>query len=261
MIFINKEFQEKGECMENNTQVNLDATKYDELLRVLFILKDICNDVDIREGFIRQRSNDNSTVFEIDLTSIISTINLPITELKTKLDIFKCFSGQEVSISADQDSFTILDQFSMLKIKNPILEFLDNKFISKDELDRVIVTNQEDLILSTNISKKISDRMRIISSSFHVNSIQTIFEGELASISTSNQSKDNFAKFIDNIVLNRELNHSVNLVITPFIIDHDGDITMEIFDSGNNVVINSFSTTIGSINANLYTRASMVEIE
>jgi hypothetical protein len=33
------------------------------------------------------------------------------------------------------------------------------------------------------------------------------------------------------------------------------------FDSGNNVVINSFSTTVGGINLNLYTRASMVENE
>jgi hypothetical protein len=245
--------------MEN--QVNLDTTKYDEFLRVLLILKDICNDVDIRDGFIRQRSNDSATVFEIDLTSIISNMNLPISELKNKLDIFKCFSGEEVSISTNDDCFTIADQYSMLKIKNPILEFMDNKFISQEELSRVISPNQDDLILSTPISKKISDRMRVISSSFHINSVQTIFNGETASISCSTQSKDNFAKFVNDIVSNKELNHSANLVITPFIIDHDGDINFEMFDSGNNVVINSFATTVGSINLNLYSRASMVENE
>lgn len=239
-------------------QVNLDVTKYDEFLRVLFILKDICNDVDIRNGFIRQRTNDNATVFEVDLTDIISEMSLPISELKNKLDIFKCFSGQEVSITTTEDSFIISDQYSVLKIKNPILEFMDNKFISPEELTRVINTNQEDLILSTQISKKISDRMRIISSSFHINSIQTIFNGDNASISCSTQSKDNFAEFVKDIVSNKELNHSSNLVITPFIIDHDGDIAFEMYDSGNNTVINTFSTTVGSININLYTRASMV---
>jgi hypothetical protein len=245
--------------MEN--QVNLDSAKYEEFLRVLLILKDICNDVDIREGFIRQRTNDCATVFEVDLTSIISNMNLPISELKNKLDIFKCFSGEEVSISTTDDCFIIADQYSMLKIKNPILEFMDNKFINQDELSRVVITNQEDLILSTQISKRISDRMRIIASSFHINSIQAIFEGETANISCSTQSKDNFAKFLNDIITNKELNHSANLVITPFVIDHDGDITFEMFDSGNNVVINSFSTTVGSINLNLYTRASMIENE
>lgn len=242
-------------------QVNLDSAKYEEFLRVLLILKDICNDVDIREGFIRQRSNDNSTVFEIDLTSIISNMSLPISELKNKIDIFKCFSGEEVSIISTDDSFTISDQYSLLKIKNPILEFMDNKYVTQEELSRVISQNREDLIISTQISKKISDRMRIISASFHINSIQIIFEGETASISCSTQSKDNFANFAKDIISNKELNHSANLVITPFIIDHDGDINFEMFDSGNNVAINTFSTTIGNTNLNLYTRAGMVENE
>jgi hypothetical protein len=101
--------------------------------------------------------------------------------------------------------------------------------------------------------------MRIISSSFHINSIQAVFNGETANISCSTQSKDNFAEFVKDIVANKELNHSANLVITPFIIDHDGDIAFEMFDSGNNVVINSFSTSVGSIVVNMYTRASMVE--
>ena len=60
-------------------------------------------------------------------------------------------------------------------------------------------------------------------------------------------------------VSNKELNHSANLVITPFVIDHDGDINFEMYDLGNNIVINSFSTTVGSISVNLYTRAQMVE--
>ena len=34
--------------MEN--QVNLDSGQFDEVLRVLFVLNNICNDVDIRSG-------------------------------------------------------------------------------------------------------------------------------------------------------------------------------------------------------------------
>ncbi len=248
-----------SEQRQLEVQVNLDTTKYDELLRILFILKDICNDVDIRNGFIRQRTDDSATIFEVDLTDIISNMSLPISELKNKLDVFKCFSGQEVSITTTEDSFVISDQYSVLKIKKPILDYMDNKFISQEELSRVIVTNSDDLILSTQISKKISDRMKVISSSFHINSVQAIINGEAASISCSTQSKDNFAEFIKNIVSNKELNHSANLVITPFVIDHDGDINFEMYDLGNNIVINSFSTTVGSISVNLYTRAQMVE--
>lgn len=245
--------------MENS--VSLDSAKYDEFLRCLLILKDNCNDVDIRDGFIRQRTNDNATIFEADLTAVLSNLSLPMTELKTKLDIFKCFTGSEVTVKTTEDSFFISDQYSMIRVKYPSMEFMDNKFITSEELSRVIVTNPEELILSTQISKTISDRIRVISSSFHVTSLQAVFNGELADICSSNQSKDNFAKFITGIISNKELNHTSNLVVTPFIIDHDGDINFEMFDSGSNVVINSFSTTVGSINLNLYSRASMVENE
>jgi hypothetical protein len=245
--------------MEN--QVSLDSTQYDDLLRCLLILKDICNDVDIREGFIRQRTNDSATVFEVDLNPLISNLSLPITELKTKLEMFKMFTGQEVTISTTDDSFIISDQYSLLKIKYPLLTFMDNKYISLEELSRVIVTNQEDLIITTQISKNISDRIKITSSTFHINSVQAVFEGETASICATTQQKDNYAKLVQNITSNKELNHTANLIITPFIVDHDGDITFEMFDSGSNVVTNTFSTTIGSININLYGRASLVEIE
>lgn len=242
-------------------QVNLDSVKYDEFLRCLLILKEICNDVDIRDGIIRQRTNDNSTVFEIDLTSIISDINLPITDLKNKIDMFKCFVGQEVSITTKDEVFIISDQYSAIEIKYPLLQYIDNKYISKEELSKVIVINQEDLILSIPITKMISDRIKIISTGFHVNSIQTIFDGNSATICGSNQSKDNFANLVKDIVINKDLNHSASLVITPFIVDHDGDINFEMYNTESNVVINSFSTTVGSINLNLYTRAILVENE
>ena len=148
-----------------------------------------------------------------------------------------------------------------LKIKYPLLEFLDNKYISLEELRRVIITNPEDLVLSTQVSKAISERMKIITANFHVNSVQTVFEGDSANVTTSNQARDNFCSFLTDITTNKELNHTANLVITPFVIDHDGDITFEMYDSGNNVVINTFATTLGSITINLYGRATMVSNE
>ena len=49
------------------TRIEMDAEEFNEFLRCLLNLKEICNDVDIREGKIRQRSNDLTSVFEMDL--------------------------------------------------------------------------------------------------------------------------------------------------------------------------------------------------
>ena len=59
-------------------QVNLSMEEYEQFLRCLSILKDICNDADIREGFIRQRTNDSTTVFEINMSSVLDELNLPL---------------------------------------------------------------------------------------------------------------------------------------------------------------------------------------
>jgi len=243
--------------MEN--QVNLDSSKYEELLRCLFILKDVCTDVDIRGGYIRQKTNDGSTVFEIDLTSIVSNLSIPIDKVKTKLDYLKWFSnGQEISIKTIDKYFYILNQVNEWEIQKVDLEYLDNKFISQEEFSRTIITDPEDLIISTQISKYVSDGIRIFSNSNNVNSLQTIFTGSVACICSRDQSKTNFAKFLSDIPSNRELNSSTNLVIIPFIIDHDGDMNFSMYDVGN-YIVNVFSTTVGSIGINLYTRAKMIE--
>ena len=52
------------------TTLNLDAEKYNIFLRCLTNLKEECNDIDIRGGMIRERSNDKTSIFQFDLFAI-----------------------------------------------------------------------------------------------------------------------------------------------------------------------------------------------
>ena len=72
-------------------QVNLSMENYEQFLRCLSILKDVCNDADIHGGILRQRTNDSANVFEINMTPIIRTLNIPLVNLKHKLDLLKIF--------------------------------------------------------------------------------------------------------------------------------------------------------------------------
>jgi len=238
--------------------MNLDLTRFNEFMRCISIFKDLCNDIDIREGVIRQKTNDGSVVFEVDLTSVLGNLNIPISNLKEKLDLFKIFMGQNVTIENDTSNFKFSDMYSSLVFKNPDLDFMDNKFISSDDLSSVIKTDREDLMLSTSIISTISERVKAITQGFHVNNVQVVFNGDEASITSTTVSKDQFANFINNIKTEQETNCSTNLVSIPFIIDHDGDILFEMFKSGEDRVLNRFSTTISDININLYSRGQMV---
>jgi len=242
--------------------VNLDAEKFEQFVRCLSILRDICNDADIRGGILRQRTNDNTTVFEIDLRPYIDDMDIPLPTVKGKIDLFKMFNGQEVEISATTDAYSFTDQHTSLNFLKPNLDYLDNKYLPEDELESIFGTNPEDLLLSTDISETISERMKIVSQGFNVNTVQVSLNGDSAVISLSTQARDQHAKLASDISLERELTGESNLVVTPLTIDHDNDMEFQIYfaeDGDSNVAVNKYTTMIADSDVKIYSRSKIIE--
>jgi len=86
-----------------STNVNLNAESYNEFLRCITNLKEECNDIDINNGIIRQRSNDKTSIFQIDLNPILPDVTMSISDIKKKIDLFKIFAGQDVNIEINND--------------------------------------------------------------------------------------------------------------------------------------------------------------
>lgn len=244
---------------EETRMVNLDAETFDEFIRCLSVLKDSCNDVDIKNGVVRQRSNDRAVIFELDLNSIISDLSMPISNLRQKFDLFKMFSGHDVSIEVDEKSYKVFDTFSKVSFLNPKEEYMDNKYIPEEELSNIFELFEEDMLMQVEIASTISERLSIISKSFNVNSVKVSFDSEKGTISTTSQAKDQFAKLIEDIDLNKEIDKSIsNLVITPFIIEHDGNIDFIIYNDKENQLINKSVTSIGDASIIVYGRSILV---
>lgn len=242
-------------------EVVMDKEQFEDFMRCISILKDICNDVDIRDGIIRQRTNDKFSVFQLDLNPVLSDLSIPITNLKQKIDLFKIFTNEEVTIKTEDGKFTIGDQYSNLTFDYPDLDFLDNTFMDAEELVNIFQMNEEDIILSTNISEKISERIRIITGSFNVNTVRISFDGETASITTKTQSKDQHADLISNIVTDKVIEASSNTVATPFVIDHDGDLEFKMYNYEDNICANKYTTTISDVDIIIFGRSTLQEEE
>lgn len=241
-------------------QIDLSSKEYEEFLRCLSILKDICNDADIRAGKLRQRSNDQATVFELDLNSIIHDLDIPLLNIPSKIELLKIFSDQEVSITVQDDrSFSFSDEFSSIRFEAPELDFMDNKYITEEELNSIFTLNEEDVILSTDLSTTITDRMRIISKVFNVLSTQVLFDGEVASLAMQTASKEQTANILSGITTERVLNCVSSLVNTQFVIDHDGDIEFKMFNFQEHICSNTCSTSIGNVDICIYSRSSLVQ--
>jgi hypothetical protein len=244
--------------------ISLSAEQYGSFLRCLSILKDHCNDIDIREGNIRQRSDENMSVFEIDLSSIIQDLSLPISDIKKKFDLFKIFAESDVEISVTENDdgnadFSVSDQYSLIRFKRPDLSYIDNTFMTHEEINNVFPLGEDDLILSCDISAFISERMKAVAGGFNVNSVEVLVEGEEASISAKTQAEDQFAKFISGIVTDKVLECGTHMIITPFIIDHDGDILFKMYNTQPEVSCNKFTATIDELEINIFTRSTLVD--
>ena len=243
--------------------VNLDSDTFTSLIECLSIMQEDCNDIDIKEGMIRQRSNDRSVIYEIDLTSILDDISISITGLKTKLNLFKMFVDNEVTLKINDTKFYVSDTMSTLAFEKPSEEFLDNKFIKQDELDKMFDLNEEDKILDTNIPATISDRLRVIKGVFNIGTLQILFEGDKASLNATSKAKDQHAKLIENIVLSKEFEKSTtSLVMSPFIFEHDDNIVFSLYlDEKNNLVISKSKGDIGEASITVFSRSNLKEVE
>jgi hypothetical protein len=249
--------------------ISLNSDQYNDFLRCLTILKDICNDVDIQKGIIRQRIDAKTAIFQFDLTPIISDTTIPISNLKKKLDLFKSFIGQEVQITVQEKTeqeegyYTLADQYSAIKFLFPHMEFMDNKYMMEDELNVIFTVSEDDLVLESQMQQIITERIKIITSNFNIHAIQVVFNGETAGVYATTQSKDQIAKIIENIHTNVIIENSiVNLPTAIFGIEHDTPVSLKIYkDSAQPVTLNKLETKLGDIDINIFSRANIIAVE
>jgi len=237
----------------------LTAKSFGNFMRCISIFKDICNDIDIKNGFVRQRTNTCSCVIELDLSPLIGNIDLPIVCLKQKIDILKTFNKCDVDIIVNEKSFSFVDANSKITFNNPNKSFMDNRYITTEDYNTMILLNPEDLIMICDVEKIITDRIKKISQAFDVNNIKVEFKDNKASIISNSQSKDQEAQFLKDIEVYKDLNCNANIITIPFIIDHDGPIKMNVYEeAGEDSCISRFETKIDNIDIVIITRSPLL---
>lgn len=256
--------------MEITTSIS--SNDFNDFIRCLTNMKEVCNDADIRNGMLRQRTNNHTAVFEIDLTSIFedAEVTIALTNLKQKLELLKTFQGQDVELEiVTPDDGTVgyylfKDEHSSIRFVNPTLEFMDNKFMDEDELQSIFPYSEDNMMFTEDMGQVITDRIRIVSTQFNIETVRVSFDGESASISAQTPSKDQYANFsTEQIMLNEEMEKSsTNVSGVAFSMDHDNMIKYEMFkDPNQNVALNKFTTTIGSIDVTVFSRSQIIDAD
>lgn len=248
---------------------NLSEANFNEFIRCLTNLKEVCNDADIRGGILRQRTNNHTSVFEVDLRAIFGDADIALTNLKQKLELLKTFQGQDVEVVITEPddegggSYNFKDEYSSINFICPTMDFMDNKFMDEEELESIFPSSEDDLVFEKDLKQLLSDRIKIVSHHFAIETVLVEFNGETASISASTPSKDQSAKFADGIVMNEEISNAATYISNvAFAMDHETDIKYSMYkDPNQSVALNQFSTQIGDIDITVYSRSQIIEAD
>ena len=247
---------------ENTIVVGSDDFK--KFMRCVNLVKESCNDLDIKEGKIRQRSNDRASLFEIDLSGVINDLSFPLTNLKQKSKLIEYFTDDvTITLNGDERKIIFSDKYSSISFDNPDDSFVDNPFISAEEFATMFLLLPEDLLLECDIPRVVVDRIRITVQQLNLYRVELIFNGETASILTVSQAKDNVAKFVDNITTNQAIECKTSMMPVPFIIDTDNDMKVCIYRdiADERKVYHKFEMYVDDVNVLLYARSALRNLD
>lgn len=240
-------------------KVTIHQKDFSNFLRCLALLIDKCNDVQIHAGVIRQRSNFKESIFEMDLSPLITDTDIIMSNFKQKLPMLKQLSQQgEVVIISTDDNLSFIGRQSKYKFDNPRIDFLDNKFIPDEEFRNLFTLAEDSLIVEYPFEKDTYQLMKVTSKQFNIVSFQMLFQGNEASITASPLSKDQYSRIESGIPVKKSIQGFSNIATTPFLIDHDGEIFLRMFNTRDDIFINKFSTTVGKVNVNVYGRSQLI---
>jgi len=249
----------------SNTKVTLNEKQWKSFCKTLEGLGKQCNDVDIKDGVIRQRSNDRFSIIEVDTKAMLGNSTFAIANIKEKLKVLKGLTG-DVAIEAEQDKVVFSDGASSCSIPAPDMGFLNNNYLPKSDLDSA----QSDIpqgtppLINYRIDKKDIKRIRSAASALKSNSYRVHFDNDSASIRLEEGgwgSKDSKSsvEVIKGIPVSQPTKGSMAVTISPFTsFDYDGDIRWEVYGK-DNVAIGKYFGAVGDVNTASYTKSPLID--
>jgi hypothetical protein len=252
-----------------DTTIVLTSDLYEEFFSCISNLRDVCTDITINQSIIRQRTDDKNTIFEMDLTDLFGgeQVNIPIAYFKQKFDLFKLFLGQEITIKIHEEEdygdswYELSDSMSRIKFDFPATDYMQNEFVTEEELGAIFTCTDDDLILETQIEKTITERIRTVTTNFQVHFVKMMFTGQTMSLGAIDPAKTNRVYFLENLPVDMEFDEPYfsNMTKIPFMIHHDTAFSFQLFKQPDDMVTqNKISTSVGAVPVTMYCKSQFM---
>jgi len=171
----------------NTTTVTLNKKQWNSFGKVLKGLAKACLDVDILGGMIRQKSTNTTALFGVDLRPFFGDATFTISNVKEKLKPLKMFKNG-VTITLGQSEAVFSDGLSIYTILAPDRNYLDNKFMSQQEMQAWLPGGSQQMfpLIRNEVEGMILKRIRTAFSKLHTDKYKVLFAGHSASLRVEN---------------------------------------------------------------------------
>jgi len=247
----------------STSTVTLTRKQWQSFCKTLQGLARQCNDVVINNGIIRQRSNGSAAIFEVDLRPVVGELTLTISYFKEKLKTLKIFkSGVTIELGEKEAIFS--DGISSLGILNPDRDYLDNEFMSREELESSYpsVFQATSLLIRNRVEKKMIKRIRKALSKLKASNCKIVYKNRFASLivekgMTKFKKSELCVDMIREIPLFKPTIGYTTLSPLPYqSLDFEGDTRWEVYTVGKSFFSYIYGR-IGDITATIYTRGEL----
>lgn len=257
-----------------DTVIVLNSDLYEEFFQCISNLRDNHTDIIIKDSIIRQRADDKNSIFEMDLTDLFGEqVTFSISYFKQKFDLFKIFLGKEITIKIHQEDnedgsintglswYELSDDLSRIKFDFPDLEFLQNEFVTEEELSAIVTCGEDDIIVDTSIEKTVTERIKTVTKNFEAHFVKMDFIGETLSIGAIDAAKTNRVYFMENIPVEMTFDEPYygNMTRLPFMINHDTSYAFKLYKQPDEMVTqNKITTSIGAVPITMYCKSQLM---
>lgn len=242
-------------------EIKLNAKAFSNFLRCLSLLKYNSAAIDIKEGVLRQRTNGKTSIFQMDLSPLISTLDICMDNLKRKLPLLNRLSKQQVKITPMNNKISFEGQRSSYRFITPRVDHSDNEFITAQGFADLCNLREQDLLLECVLKRDMSKLMKVTFNQFSGQCFEVLFLGNIASITATDMFGGETSTMKYGIPIKRPSKGVLSIVTTPFLIDHDGDLLFQMYEIRENVYVAKFTTSIGKITINVYCKSQLREQE
>ena len=253
------------------TDITLRREDFAKLLGSLKLIADAeCSDCEIVDGKVRQSTNNRRSIIELNLESLIGKENLPLLHVAKKVDLLRTFDlddsieidNDNVILSIEDQKYRFMDVLSSMTFRNPVKDFLDNKYIPEEKFGDMLSVAEADIIMSIEIGSYMSKRIKNISRGFSNDMVECIVKNNKADVYISTVDGSSNSIVVKDIGLRTEMNDfTFKLIVLPFTLDIDSDVSIDIYKKGTDTLMCKSVQSYFGIPVTIYTQSKIITAE